>query len=108
MLRARRIVAVTRPLLMDIVEFDWVRIVRAVPAARLHLQRSRRAVTPEVGDLAWVSFAYRVEAPYEPMFIVECIAADGTLLWLADLRASEIEPVAWSARAARLDRRWMQ
>ena len=91
---------------MDIVEFDWVRVVRAVPDARLHLQRSRRAVTPEVGDLAWVSFAYRVKAPNEPMFIVECIAADGTVLWLADLRASEIERVAWPAGRAPREHRW--
>ena len=78
---------------MDIAEFDWVRVLRAVPPARLHRPHSRGQAAPTVGDLAWVSFAYRVQLPNEPLFIVECRGIDGSLLWLADLRASEIERV---------------
>lgn len=93
---------------MDIAEFDWVRVVRAVPPARLHLQRSRRFTAPAVGDLAWVSFAYRVQAPNEPLFIVECRRVDGSLRWLADLRASELERVLQSDQPAPDTARWMQ
>lgn len=94
------------PYVMDIAEFDWVRVLRAVPLARLHRQHLRGQAAPAVGDLAWVSYAYRVQVPNEPLFIVECRGSDGSLRWLADLRASEIERVMQPGSSTASHARW--
>lgn len=69
-------------------EHDVVRILTPIPAERTNCDMSKRS--PVVGDEGTIVCVYPTRAPQEPMFIVECVADDGSTEWIADVFGMEL------------------
>ena len=68
-------------------ELDIVRVACAIDAGRMMDLGSRR---PLMGDQGTIVYVYPPGRGSEQAYIVECVEADGSTAWLADMLQSEL------------------
>ncbi|MBX9404054.1 DUF4926 domain-containing protein [Lysobacter sp. BMK333-48F3] len=72
-------------------DYDVVRLIADVPPERVDGSVGRRL--PRVGDVGTVVMVHGSRPESEPAFCVEAVDLDGRTAWLAEVFASELEPV---------------
>jgi hypothetical protein len=66
-------------------EFDVVRVIDLIDARRNYSGSKSAARPPQIGDIGTIVTEYD-----EENFAVECVAPNGSTIWLADFRAAEL------------------
>ena len=67
-------------------EYDVVRVTQDLPSIRIDAG-SRQ---PQEGDIGTVVMAYPDADGVNPAYAVECVAEDGSTVWLADVKQSKL------------------